>query len=83
MPAIFEIMFGGRRTGGRRARGQTYDCLFLLFQMRSISIEKQRTCPPFLKLCLEDGWAGRPAGAGARLARGNTFSNYSKAKEIP
>ena len=26
--------------------------------MLAISIEKQRKRPPFLKLCLADGWAG-------------------------
>ena len=50
--------------------------------MLSISIEKQRECPPFLKLGLANGWAGGPAGDGARLARRNAFNEYLKAEEI-
>ena len=34
------------------------DCLFLLYEMLAISIERQRKRPPFLKLGLADGWAG-------------------------
>ena len=64
---IFEILFGGRDATYSRVLYQTnrnilQDCFFLLCEMLAISTEKQRKRPPFLKLCLADGWAegGRP-----------------------
>ena len=46
----------------QQQRNVLQDCLFLICQMLAISIEKQRKRPPFLNLCLADGWArgGRP-----------------------
>ena len=60
----------GGEAGGREGQtSQTQICKIL-----SNSIEKKRQCTPFFKFCLEDGWAGTPAGAGASLARGNAFN---------
>jgi hypothetical protein len=53
-----------------------WNCLFLMFQMLSLS--NQRKCPPFYKLCLGNQTkqtktyyriGGRPAGGGSRLSR--------------
>ena len=61
MPAIFlqNLFLAYGWAGSRRAEGPDlsngnifYDCSFLLFQMHSNSIEKQRQRPPFFKFGL-------------------------------
>ena len=52
---------GGEPAGGeaRLVKRKYFIVWFILLcEMLSISIEKQRKRPPFLKLCLADGWAG-------------------------
>ena len=63
---------GAARAGGR-AGGQGQTSQTKICKMLSISFENHTKCSSFLKLDLADGWAGGPAGDGARLARRNTF----------
>ena len=65
-----EVADGWARDG---ARWQGHTRQTQICKMLSISIEKQRKCSPFFKLCLADRWAEGLAGERARLARRNTF----------
>ena len=45
--------------------------------MLSISIQKQRKRPPFLKLCLADGWAGGRAGGQGQTSQTKIYEMLS------